>query len=321
MKLKNKRIFVTGGDGFIGSAISERLAQDNDVVIYDLGERGALSYTNLKSNKRCKIVKGDVLNIKSLEKASKGCDVFIHMAAIAGVSQYYSRPIRTMEVNIVGTLNLLKVASKIKPERFIYCSSSEIYGGQAYNVNENDATSQGPATQSRWTYSVSKLAGEHFAMSFAREKGLSITSLRPFNIYGPRQIHPCAVQTMSLNALRGKDIVVHNKGKQFRAWCYVEDYVDATIIAIEKKKAEGELFNIGNSRALVTIKELAERIKRISGSKSKIVYKKNPYVDIFERKPDVRKSEKVLGFKASTNLNKGLEKTISWYKENLKSFK
>lgn len=320
MKLKNKTIFITGGDGFIGSAISKRLVKDNNIVVYDVGERGALRFTDLNSNERCKLIRGDVLDYEALTKASKGCDIIIHMAAIAGVSQYYSRPIRTMEVNIVGTLNLLKTAIKNKMERFIYCSSSEIYGNKAFNVNENDSTSQGPAIYSRWTYSVSKLAGEHLAMSFAREKNLSITSLRPFNIYGPRQIHPCAVQIMALNALRGEDIVVHNRGKQIRAWCYVEDYVDATILALKNDKAIGELFNIGNSKATVTIAEIAKRIKHIANSKSKIIFKKNPYKDIVKRKPDVKKARDILGFEAKTSLNEGLKKTIAWYKENIKNF-
>lgn len=320
MKLKNKTILITGGDGFIGSAISERLAEDNHVIIYDIGERGALKFTELLTKKRCKFIKGDILDYAALEKASRGCDIVIHMAAIAGVSQYYARPIRTLEVNIVGTLNTLKAAARNKVEKFIYCSSSEIYGSAAYDVDEDTPTSQGPSTQARWTYSVGKLGGEHLTMSFYKEKGLPAVSLRPFNIYGPRQIHPCAVQIMGLNALTGRDIIVHGKGSQIRAWCYVEDYVDATIMALEKKEAVGGLFNIGNPKATITILELAEKIKKIAKSKSRIVFKKNPYIDVSERKPNVGRSKRILGFEARTGLDEGLDKTISWYKRNLDAF-
>jgi nucleoside-diphosphate-sugar epimerase len=321
MNLKGRKIFLTGGDGFIGSALVMRLCRDNDVVIYDIGERGALKFTDASGTKRCRFVKADVLDADALRKASKGCSIVIHMAAIAGVSQYYSRPIRTLEVNIVGTLNVLRAALENKAEKFIYCSTSEIYGPDAYDVNEESPTSQGPATQSRWTYSVGKLAGEHLAMSFFREKKLPVVSLRPFNIYGPRQIHPCAVQIMALKAVAGEDITVHGDGSQVRAWCYVEDYVDATVLAVENDKASGQLFNIGNPKATLTILELAKKIRDAADSKSNIVFKENPYVDVRERKPDTSKAKEVLGFEAKTGIDDGLRKTVSWYRENADAFR
>lgn len=313
---KGKRIFVTGGGGFLGSHICERLVADNEVTVFTNAARDALRFTGLVGHPHLRYVQGDILDQPRLAQSARGAQIVIHLAAIAGVSNYYNRPVETMRTNVLGTANLLEAALEIRPELFVNFSSSEVYGPSTSGADEADVTVQGEVKVSRWTYSVSKLAGEHLCFAFHREHGLPVISVRPFNIYGPRQVGEGAVQIFSRLALRDQRITVHNDGRQIRAWCYVDDLVEGLLLCLDSPQAVGEVFNLGNPWQTVTVLSLAEKIVEACGSRSEIVLARHhPEGDVRVRVPSIEKAERLLGFRPKVSLDEGLPKAIAWYRE------
>lgn len=313
--IKNKKIFITGGAGFIGSHLCQSLIQENTVTIYDSYRRNALKFLNLENHKNLTLVPGDILNYDNLKNAINSHDIVIHLAAIAGVSSYYESPIKTMEVNLLGTYYALKASIENNIQLFLNCSTSEVYGPFIFDADENGLTQQGPATISRWSYSVSKLAAEHFSFAFHKETKIPIISIRPFNIYGPGQIGEGAVQIFSRSAIKNEEIYILGDGAQIRSWCYIDDFIDAVLLCLQSEKAVGNIFNIGNPRATVSILELAKKIKEISHSNSHIKFKDNKFTDVRLRIPSIEKAKQILGFNPRINLDDGLKQTIEWYKE------
>lgn len=317
MKVKNRKIFITGGLGFIGSAIIQRLAPHNKIIIYDNGRRDALRYFSVKKHRNVKIVKGDILDVKLLKKSIKGCDTVVHLAAMAGVSSYYKNPVKTMEVNFLGTYNILNIAKDMNLKLFLNFSTSEVYGPYADKVKETHLTSQGHLQDSRWTYSVSKLAAEHLVFAFRRKHNLAVASVRPFNIYGPGQVGEGAIHIFIKNVLHNNPLIVTGDGTQVRAWCYVENLVNAVESILVNKLSIGEVFNIGDPGSTINILDLAKKIKKIAGSDSGITFKKHIGTDIHYRIPDIENAQKVLHFEPKIGLDEGLRLSIKWYKENL----
>jgi UDP-glucose 4-epimerase len=196
-------------------------------------------------------------------------------------------------------------------------STSEVFGTYAFRVDERSATTQGSVGEARWTYAVSKLAGEHMAHAYHDELGVPIVSVRPFNIYGPGQIGGGAIRAFIEAALDGRDLTIHGDGAQIRAWTYVDDMVEGLMLALEHPNAVGESFNIGNARSAVTIYDLATRIKRLTGCPGEIVFQPLHYTDVELRIPNIQKARELLGFEARVDLDEGLERTIAWYREKL----
>jgi UDP-glucose 4-epimerase len=192
-----------------------------------------------------------------------------------------------------------------------------VFGTYAFRVDENHMTTQGSVGEARWTYAVSKLAGEHMAHAYHDEFDLPAVSVRPFNVYGPGQIGGGAIRAFIEAALAGQDLVVHGDGSQIRAWCYVDDMIEGLLLALEHPNAVGESFNIGNARSAVTIYDLAQRIKRLTGSAGEIVFRPLHYTDVELRIPNVDKARELLGFEAQVELDEGLARTISWYRQKL----
>jgi len=316
--IKGKKIFITGATGFIGSNLCKRLIEDNEIVAYDNGRRDALKFTGLIGHKNLKVVKGDILDEEMLRKSIEGCNIVIHLAAMAGVHSYFEQPVKTMEVNAIGTYNVLKAAQSLKGlELFINFATSEMYGVNASNVKETDETKQGPAGDFRFTYSVSKLAAEHICFAFAKQFGIPMISLRPFNIYGPGQVGEGAIQIFARKAIKDEDLIVTGDGSTTRAWCYIDDMVDAIILCIEKRDtAKGNLFNIGNPDTVVTTLELAKKIVSISSSKSKIKFEPHHGTDIKDRSPVISKAKEILGYSPKVGLDEGIKMSIEWYKNN-----
>ncbi|MGH8529906.1 MAG: NAD-dependent epimerase/dehydratase family protein [Nevskiales bacterium] len=317
-KLSGKRIFITGGCGFIGSTLAGLLHQDNELVLFDNMHRDTLQYRpELKASKKVKIVEGDVLDAKQLEQAMAGSDVVVHAAAIAGVDTVIKAPVKTMEVNMLGTANVLRAAlsNKVR-DRVLEFSTSEVFGRMAYRSAESDQTVSGSAGEARWTYAVSKLAGEHLTKAYHTQFGLPIVTVRPFNVYGPGQTGEGAIQIFIRRALAGEPIHIDGDGSQIRAWCYVDDMVDGLMRCLVNPRAVGESFNIGNSRAVTTIYGLAEAVIRILGSKSKIVFDPPLSADIQLRIPETRKAQELLGFKAKVELEEGVKRTAAWYRQH-----
>jgi UDP-glucose 4-epimerase len=316
VSLRGKRIVLTGGAGFIGTTLARLLVDENRIVVVDNLHRDALTGTDLAEHTNLEFHQGDVLDPELLREVLDGATHVVHLAGIAGVDTVLESPVRTMRVNLIGTYNVLEaaLATQSSLERVVELSTSEVFGSYAYKVAETHVTTMGSVGEARWTYAVSKLAGEHLTHAYHDELRLPTVSVRPFNVYGPGQIGGGAIRAFIEAALAGDDLVIHGDGSQIRAWCYVDDMVDALLLCLERPEAVGHSFNIGNARSVVTIHDLATRIKRLTGCPGEIVFRPLHYTDVELRIPNVDKARDLLGFEAQVELDDGLERTIAWYR-------
>src|ERR671928_1494785 len=239
MALAGKRVLITGGAGFIGTTLARRLVDANEVVALDNLHRDALTGTELAEHPNFTFHQGDVLNADAVRELARGATHIVHCAAIAGVDTVLESPVRTMRVNLIGTYNVLEaaVATHDTVERVVDFSTSEVFGTHAYNVKEGQVSTIGSVGEARWTYAVSKLAGEHMAHAYHDEIGLPAVTVHPFNVYGPGQIGGGAIRAFIEAALAGRDLVIHGDGSQVRAWGYVDDMVEAVLCCLERPEA------------------------------------------------------------------------------------
>jgi nucleoside-diphosphate-sugar epimerase len=315
--LSGKRILITGGAGFIGTTLARRLVDANEILAYDNLHRDALSGTALEAHPNFTLLEGDVLDATALTEAARGVTHIVHAAAIAGVDTVLESPVRTMRVNMIGTYNALEAALATIDtlERFLDFSTSEVFGTHAFRVSEGQVSTIGSVGEARWTYAVSKLAGEHMAHAYHDELKLPTVTVHPFNVFGPGQIGGGAIRAFIEAALAGRDLTIHGDGSQIRAWCYVDDMVEALLLCLEHPAAVGQAFNVGNPRSAVTIFDLAQRIKRLTAATGEITFQPLHYADVELRIPDVEKGHERLGWQPRVELDEGLEKTIAWYRE------
>ena len=314
--ISGKTVLITGGAGFIGTALTRRLVPANKVIAFDTLRRNALGPSGLLEDPNVTLIKGDVRDYPALAEAVRQADMVVHMASIAGVDTVIGNPVMTMEVSIEGTMNALRAARESgRCQRFVDFSTSEVFGRYAFRVAEGDVTQLGAVGEARWTYAVAKLATEHLAYCYYKQHGLPACSVRPFNIYGPGQIGEGAVHHFVLRAIRNERIAIHNEGDQIRAWCYIDDIIDAVQACLESPNAVGHSFNIGNPRSTVTIYNLARLILRIAGSTSDIEFVKKDQADVELRIPNIDKAATLLGFRPRVDLEEGLARTVRWYRE------
>ena len=313
--LENKKIFITGGAGFIANTLIKHYISNNKIVVYDNFHRDTLTSSGLLSHPNITVIKGDVLDYNFLATTMKGADIVIHAAGIAGIDTVIKDPVKTMRVNMIGTANALEAAlvNNIK-DRFIDFSTSEVFGSMAFKSSESDQTVAGSAGEARWTYAVSKLAGEHLSHAYFQKHKLPVVTVRPFNVYGPGQTGEGAIQIFIKKALKNERIHIDGDGSQIRAWCYVDDFVDCLIKCIENPEAIGHSFNIGNARAVITILGLAQTVCRVLKSESEIVFDPPLSADIAIRIPSVEKTRELLGFKAKVDLEEGIINASEWIK-------
>ena len=313
--IENKKIFITGGAGFIGSHLVARLADRNKITIYDTFSRDSISLSPLFQHPNLEVVRGDVLDVEALCTAMAGAQMVIHCAGVAGVDTVIKSPVRTMQVNMVGSANVLEAAARLTEcERVVCFSTSEVFGQHAFDSAETDKTVIGAVGEARWTYAVSKLAEEHLAIAYHREHELPSTVVRPFNIYGPGQVGEGALRIFVERAIRDETIEIHGDGSQIRAWCYIDDMVDAVLLTLTHPRAVGESFNIGNRRSVETIQGLANTVVRVLGSSSAIVFGPRAPADVELRIPSVDKARELLGFEARVDLAEGILRTAEHYR-------
>lgn len=316
--IKDKKIFITGGAGFIGSALVKKLIENNEVVVYDNYCRGVKRYFDNKILE----IEGDVLDYELLrEEVENGLfqdvQIIIHCAAIAGIDTVIKEPSKTMEVNLIGTVNLLKIAKEMKHlTHFVNFSTSEVYGPSAFKVGEGRKQEIGAVGEPRWSYALSKLAAEHFTMAYNREFDIPTTIIRPFNIYGEGQIGEGAIREFVLRAIKNELLEIYGDGTHVRSWCYISDMVDAILLCLNNEEAIGRIFNIGNPRATITTYNLARMIIEVANSNSEIKFVATDKVDVAIRVPDILSARTRLGFRPKVNLEEGLRKTIAWYSED-----
>ncbi len=312
------RTLITGGAGFIGTHLAERLvAAGGDVVLFDNFRRDSLaSVPALRASAKITVIEGDVLDAAALDAAMAGADAVIHLAAIAGVSSYYAEPLRTLQVNILGTVNALEAAVRHHVKHFIDFSTSEVFGADALWVTEETPHGIGPVGDRRWVYATSKLASEHFTLRFGEQYGFACTCLRPFNIYGPRQTGEGAISNFCRATLAGRPLEVYGDGTPIRAWCFVSDLVDAVELVLEhRERAAGQTFNLGNPREIETTLGLARRIARFVPG-ARLEMKRVDRSEVRARVPQIEKARGLLGFEPKIDLEAGLAQTFAWFRES-----
>jgi len=314
--IQSKTIFITGGAGFIGSALIGRLIDQNRIVAYDNLARNSLKDKPFREHPNLTLIEGDVLDYERLSAAMAGSDIVVHCAAIAGIDTVIKSPVATMRVNMVGSANVLEAASHLpRCDRVVCFSTSEVFGQQAFCSSEEDRTVMGKVGEARWTYAVSKVAEEHLAIAYFHETWLPTAVVRPFNVYGPGQVGEGALRTFVIRALKDEPIEIHGDGTQIRAWCYLDDMLDGVLLAMTHPRAVGESFNIGNQKAVVTIYGLANTVVRVLNSRSPVVFARKDYVDVELRIPSVSKARELLGFEAKVDLEEGIRRTAEFYRK------
>lgn len=318
-----KTIIVTGGAGFIGSHLCDRLIEHGDTVIcLDNLLTGSLkNIAHLINRKKFFFFNHDAtIPFKSRKFAR--IDEIYHLASPADPNvhspmSYIAHPFETMLVNSVGTWNICELASKHKA-KLLFASTSEVYGDPQIPIQDESYRGNVSTVGPRAVYDESKRFGETIVSTFVREKKMDGRITRIFNTYGPR-MNPNegrAVVNFIKQALGGEPITVYGNGKQTRSFCYIDDQVEGQMLTMEKGKA-GEVYNIGNDDER-TILEFAKLIKKFSNSQSPIVFSKTlPEDDPHQRRPDLAKTQKELGFRPRVDLKKGLSKTIDYFRQNL----
>ncbi len=319
--IKGKTIFITGGAGFIGSALAERLADENHIIIFDNFKRNSLQdKPHLTNHPNVELIRGDVRDRAALAASIDSANIVVHAAAVAGVDSVLRDPVMTMEVNVIGTYNVYTTCLEAGKslERVVDFSTSEVFGAYAYKVTEANLKPALTVGEARWSYAISKLTGEFFANSFYIKYGLPICCVRPFNIFGPGQVGEGAIHHFVVNAIQNKDITIYSDGSQIRAWCYIDDILDALLEILQNNRSSGQAFNIGNPQSTLTIYRLAREIIRLSESKSQIVFKEASSPDVEVRIPDINKAREILNFEPKVELEDGLLRTIDWYREKMR---
>jgi len=306
---RGKKVLITGGLGFIGSFIAHELLREGaEVTLLDFANRegSPAELLGLLAQNAARVVIGDVTNPRSYAELGDDFDSIIHAAGVLGRAIVAEQSLRTMNVNIIGTLRCLEFCAtqRTKP-RFILFSTSEIYGHMATTVTEG-TPSMIPSGGARWCYASSKLAAEHLVQSFVRESGVDAAIVRPFNVYGPHRVGSNAMTTIVGRAIANEPIVIDGDGKQSRAWCYVTDFVRGVLSIMNTPGIQGEAFNLGNDQTSLTMLELAELTVKLLGSRSQIVVTQKHGEDVLLRSPDLSKSRRLLDYAPTVNLEDGI---------------
>jgi len=319
------RILVTGGAGFVGSHLVDGLlAQGHSVSALDNLSTGRLeNLSHLAGHAAFQLVQGDILDTGLVDRLVAGVDMVYHLAAAVGVAHVVRDPLGGLRTNVRGTENVLEACARYR-RPILLASSSEVYGrSRRIPFREDGERLLGPTTVARWAYATAKAVDEHLTLAYASQEGLRVSNVRYFNAYGPRldpQGYGSVIARFFGQALRGEPLTVHGDGNQTRCFTYIDDTVRGTILAATKDEGAGEIFNIG-SRQETSIRELAERILMITGSRSPIVLL--PYEQVYgsrfedppRRRPSVRKAARLLGFRARIPLEEGLRRTLAHFQK------
>jgi UDP-glucose 4-epimerase len=318
------RVLITGGAGFLGSHLADaHLTRGDEVSVLDIAQDAKIRHH--LGNRRFHYVRDSVLNRATLEELIYPADLIYHFAAVVGVEHYVGDPYQVLHININGTQSVLNLAFKYR-KKVVFSSTSEVYGRSHQIPFEEDGERLLGSTRiDRWCYATSKGASEHFCFAF-HKLGLPVVVLRYFNVYGPRMDQMDMGRVISIfmgQLLRGEPLTVIGDGLQTRCFTYVDDAIRATIAAGLKEEAVGEVVNIGTDEE-VSIKELAELMIRIAGSRSTVkfitqteVYGPS-YEDIRRRVPSIRKMRDLLGVAPRVSLDDGLQRTIEWFRQSVR---
>ena len=317
LNLKDKRILVTGGAGFIGSEVVSQLIKKNAIVtVLDNFSSGKKQYLP-KNNKKLKIIKGDITDEKIVKRAVKDQESVIHLAALPFIPDSFYYPADFFNVNTTGSVNLLwKSIQSNSVDRFIHISTSEVYGSaQFVPMDENHPTAP------HSTYAVSKLAGDRVAFTLHKENGFPVVIIRPFNSYGPKYTQPYIIPEIMNQLLNGTKELMLGNVDATRDFTYVSDTADAIIRSLSSKKAVGEIINVGSGNE-ISIRDLALKISKIAKIKTKIRYdesRERPY-DVNRLISNNKKAKTILDWTPKITMDQGLKKIFQWATANRITF-
>jgi UDP-glucose 4-epimerase len=306
---------ITGGAGFIGSHCVEACLQQNDsvTVIDDLSTGQSANIALFADHPHIRFVNDSITNEETLDQLMSEVDVVVHFAAVVGVNLVVKQSLRTIEANVLGTEKVLRIASR-HGTKVLLASSSEVYGkGMGDLFREDDDVRLGPTSVSRWSYAASKMVDEFLSLAYWRERGLPVTIFRLFNTVGPRQTgrYGMVIPRLVRQALRTEPLTVFGDGNQQRCFCDVRDAVQAILGLAAHPQAIGQVFNIGG-REEIAIKELAERVRALTGSSSPITlvpYAQaypSGFADIQRRVPDISRIAALIGWQPAISLDETL---------------
>lgn len=322
---QTRTYLVTGGAGFIGSHLADALlAEGNRIVALDDFSTGRMdNIAHLMDHPDFELVRGNITDEGVVDDLASGADVLVHLAASVGVKLILDQPVRTIENNVVGTETVLKAARRHE-KKILIASTSEVYGkGRRIPFSEEDDVVLGATSKSRWAYAASKMMDEFYGLAYHQEYGLPVVPFRLFNTVGPRQTghYGMVIPRLVNQALDNERITVYGDGTQRRCFCDVADAVRAIVGLAKHPDAPGKVCNVGSTEE-VSIRELAERIKIMTGSSSEIVlvpyskaYGDPGYEDMERRKPDTRRVNALLGWSPENALEDILERVISYVRE------
>ena len=315
-KYANRNILVTGGAGFIGSHLVEMLlARGARVSVIDTMLCGN-KIGHLKGHKNLSVYELDVNNAKAISPLFKGIDMVFHLAAVVGVEETQLDPLNVLNVEVIGTSKVIALAARHKVKRFIFASSSEVYGDSLKPMTE-----EGPFNH-KSTYSLTKMIGEHYCRAYYQKYGLEYTILRYFNTYGPRQDDRFVFSRFVERSLKQKEIFVYGDGNQTRDFTYVEDSVYLSLLSAISGKGACQAFNVGTGKA-VSINTLAGALLKALKLSGQVKVTHVDYdnirskeIEIFNRLANIDKTVKLLQYRPATTLGQGIKKYIDWYRSN-----
>lgn len=307
-----KTALITGGCGFIGSNLAEALLSCQwSVILVDNQCRGSVGdEKGLLTRPRVRHREVNICDAASLDGVRGDIDLIVHAAGYLGVENVTKDPIRTLDVNISGTRAVMAFAARRNVSHVVYLSSSEIYGLDACVVAEDSPTIL-PSLDPRWSYATSKFAAEHYVRAFGDEYGVRASIVRPFNVYGPERRGGYAVGEFTRRALSGRQIRIHGDGRQRRSWCHVADFCAGLMTLVGEVDAQGDIYNLGNPDAYLSIRELADRLIQRVGSTSDVVTIPSG-VDVRDRRPDIFRARNRLGYEPVISLEDGLNDVIMY---------
>ena len=317
-------ILITGGAGFIGSHLAERLLElDHNVFIIDNLWTGKLAnIAKIQNNKNLHLVVDTILNESVMNELIFKVDHIYHLAAAVGVRNIMDHPVETLDINVKGTETVLRLANRFK-KKILIASTSEIYGKHMeHSLTEDDNRVMGTVKKRRWAYACSKTLDEFLALAYFDEKKLPVVIARLFNTVGPRQTgqYGMVMPNFVQSALLGKPVTVFGDGNQSRSFAHVKDVVEALTKLMNEPKAEGDVFNVGNDHE-VTINELAQKVREMTGSSSEIEYMSYEkaygpgFEDMERRCPNIDKVKNLIGFEPNYDLDAIIQSVIDYFKE------
>ncbi len=318
------RVLITGGAGFVGSHLAETLLQRGQhvTIIDDLSTGSMENFAPIRQLPHFRFAIETIMNEAVMDRLVSECEVIYHLASAVGVELIVTRPVEVIERCILGSEVVLKIANRYK-KKVLITSTSEVYGKSSkVPFSEEDDRILGPTTKSRWSYSCSKAIDEFLALAYHKEKQLPVVLVRLFNTVGPRQTgqYGMVVPRFVQAAVSHQPIRVYGDGSQSRCFGYVSDVVNAMIALMNHPEAVGQIFNIGSDEE-ITIMELAQKVKTLTGSKSEIV--KIPYDQAYEqgfedmarRVPDLTKIKKLIGYTPKTRLDDIIVRVRDYFAE------